>query len=93
MKEKHDILTGLFNRRAYEYEIQHLESLGYGAIIFFDVDDFKKINDQFGHQYGDQCLSTIAGLILKSFQASDFVTGSAATNLVYYLIKQMKLIF
>lgn len=42
LKEKHDILTGLFNRRAYEYEIQHLESLGYGAIIFFDVDDFKK---------------------------------------------------
>ena len=53
LKEKHDILTGLFNRRAYEYKIQHLESLGYGAIIFFDVDDFKKINDQFGHQYGD----------------------------------------
>ena len=72
LKEKHDILTGLFNRRAYEYEIQHLESLGYGAIIFFDVDDFKKINDQFGHQYGDQCLSTIAGLIRKSFSGIGF---------------------
>ena len=72
LKEKHDILTGLFNRRAYEYEIQHLESLGYGAIIFFDVDDFKKINDQFGHQYGDQCLSTIASLILKSFSGIGF---------------------
>lgn len=72
LKEKHDILTGLFNRRAYEYKIQHLESLGYGVIIFFDVDDFKKINDQFGHQYGDQCLSTIAGLILKSFSAIGF---------------------
>lgn len=42
LKEKHDILTGLFNRRAYEYKIQHLESLGYGVIIFFDVDDFKR---------------------------------------------------
>lgn len=72
LKEKHDILTGLFNRRAYEYEIQRLESLGYGAIIFFDVDNFKKINDQFGHQYGDQCLSTIAGLILESFSGIGF---------------------
>lgn len=32
LKEKHDILTGLFNRRAYEYEIQHLESLGLSLI-------------------------------------------------------------
>ncbi len=72
LKEKHDILTGLFNRRAYEYEIQRLETLGHATVILFDVDDFKKINDQFGHPYGDQCLSTIAGLMLESFSNIGF---------------------
>ena len=67
LKEKHDILTGLFNRRAYEYKIQHLESLGYGAIIFFDVDDFKQINDRYGHIQGDRCLAGIAECIKKSY--------------------------
>ena len=66
-----DALTGLLNQNSYLKQTGGVRCKG-GVLVVFDVDDFKKINDQFGHQYGDQCLSTIAGLILKSFSGIGF---------------------
>ena len=66
-----DALTGLLNQNSYLNQTQKIK-YNSGVLVVFDVDDFKKINDQFGHQYGDQCLSTIAGLILKSFSGIGF---------------------
>lgn len=67
LSEKYDVLTNLFNRRAYEHELQRLEELENGAIIILDVDDFKEINDTYGHQCGDQCLSGIGEIIKDTF--------------------------
>ena len=57
----HDALTGILNRRAFDEELRHLLELGNPfCLIILDVDRFKKINDEFGHLFGDQVLKAIA---------------------------------
>lgn len=60
-----DSLTGLNNRRVYEREIEvqlssHKRSHRTFALILADIDWFKKINDQFGHDAGDQVLKDVS---------------------------------
>ena len=72
MKEiyNRDQLTGLFNRLAYtemilpKYEGFCRDNI-VCAMIFFDVDRFKQINDTYGHEFGDQVLKTIADTLMK----------------------------
>ena len=60
-----DQITGLLNRRAYENYIESLNKKS--LILFFDVDEFKSINDRYGHIYGDLCLKEIAQVIRKNY--------------------------
>ncbi|MCV6610904.1 MAG: EAL domain-containing protein [Amphritea sp.] len=66
----HDALTGLLNR--YEFNVQLERELitlkaksGYGAFIVLDIDDFKGINDAWGHSIGDLMLQMIASQLKK----------------------------
>ncbi len=71
-----DALTGLNNRRSLEQELQiaiskkKRYSIDYGLIIF-DVDNFKDINDNHGHDQGDHLLREIAYQIRESVRLSD----------------------
>ena len=61
-----DALTGLYNRRRFEDELARFlkESDRHqrqGALLFFDLDEFKYINDTFGHRAGDSVLIRVAG--------------------------------
>lgn len=51
-------LTGLLNRRSFDHRISWTKEIT--GILLFDVNDFKAVNDNHGHQFGDQCLITIA---------------------------------
>lgn len=62
-----DALTMLLNRRCYEKELEHLSYRT--AIIMFDVDGFKEINDNYGHQYGDVILRKIADTIKEAYSS------------------------
>jgi len=71
-----DVLTGLYNRRAF-FDIApallkscHAKELP-TSIVMFDVDYFKKINDEFGHAGGDAALQHVAKLIVNKFRKSD----------------------
>ena len=73
-----DHLTGLLNRRRttqlLDDEVRR--ALRYDstfAIILMDVDDFKAINDRFGHQAGDTVLKKIADVIQKGVRATDII--------------------
>lgn len=57
MVQQLDGLTGLINRHAYEICLSQQEDAC--AIIYFDVDKFKDINDTYSHTFGDGCLRTI----------------------------------
>ncbi|MCF6255131.1 MAG: sensor domain-containing diguanylate cyclase [Gammaproteobacteria bacterium] len=71
-----DSLTGVNNRRFFDQRLQ--EEVGRAqrsneplTCLFMDVDHFKKVNDQHGHQTGDQVLRVVAGLIREQLRASD----------------------
>jgi len=66
----HDPLTGLYNRRQFEYELQKLESENQVAIgiVICDVDGLKLVNDIMGHNEGDKLLIRCAGIITKAFE-------------------------
>ncbi|MBA1336842.1 MAG: hypothetical protein HPY66_3278 [Firmicutes bacterium] len=72
-----DQLTGIHNRLRLEEELK--KNVDYAkrykadlSIIIFDVDDFKQINDSYGHQVGDSVLAAIASIVKNSVRATDF---------------------
>jgi diguanylate cyclase (GGDEF)-like protein len=72
-----DALTGLANRRAFEAELQ---SSAFGkratdasGVMFLDLDGFKKINDEHGHNAGDEVLVETARRLLQSVRGGDTV--------------------
>ena len=69
-----DALTGLNNRREYENNIDHLirNKRGKLMIAMIDVDDFKQINDNYGHLEGDIALQEIKNTCHKCNQANRF---------------------
>lgn len=65
MIQQNDELTGLINRRGYENMIAHLEDKC--VILMFDVDQFKTVNDRFGHKTGDLCLKEIGNALKGTY--------------------------
>jgi len=69
----HDQLTGLKNRYALHQALDELDKVFYFGI--FDFDDFKKINDAQGHDFGDSALCEVANLLKENFSGFAFRYG------------------
>ncbi|MDE1173567.1 MAG: GGDEF domain-containing protein [Parvibaculaceae bacterium] len=85
-----DPLTGLHNRRAFEEFIARATPLYLGerfAVATFDIDHFKRINDQFGHALGDAALQRFALVLLKILRQTDFVSRMGGEEFVVVLPK------
>ena len=65
LRQKTDALTHLLNRSSYESRLAALRE--HAVIYYFDVDEFKSINDTYGHGEGDSMLSEVGGVIYASF--------------------------
>ena len=73
-----DGLTGLYNRRQFEIGLEqeynrtrrHPSDF---SLAIMDIDFFKKVNDTYGHQYGDYVLKTVADLLKQSFRKTDLL--------------------
>lgn len=73
-----DELTLLSNRRGFESLAQHALNVCVrlekpAAMLFFDLNDFKKVNDQYGHAEGDRALTTFSNILMEVFRDSDVI--------------------
>lgn len=86
----HDSLTGLANRRRTR---EHLDSAlarahtagSSVALLFLDLDDFKEVNDRFGHAAGDQLLQHVAGRLRSVARASDLLARQGGDEFLLVL--------
>jgi diguanylate cyclase (GGDEF)-like protein len=62
-----DTLTGLYNRAAFDKAAKLIAGAKEFSLIIIDINDFKSINDTYGHNYGDTVIKTVAEIIRKSF--------------------------
>ncbi|MBT2294314.1 EAL domain-containing protein [Pseudomonas fluorescens] len=72
----HDALTGLANRREFEYRLEQAlhnltRQVGRHALMFLDLDQFKLVNDTCGHAAGDELLRHICALLQSGLREND----------------------
>jgi len=85
-----DALTGLPNRRAFEdraeQELARWKRFGEPlALVVWDVDNFKQINDVFGHKAGDRALALIARILHEGMRETDFIARYGGEEFVVLL--------
>lgn len=87
-KANRDALTGLYNRAHFEAastELLTSANLSSSAILFVDIDDFKKVNDTLGHVIGDDVIRCIAKRILGTFRHTDIVARYGGDEFVVFV--------
>jgi diguanylate cyclase (GGDEF)-like protein/PAS domain S-box-containing protein len=85
-----DALTGLLNRRAFFEEVRlRLGRQGDrprpGALVYVDLDNFKLVNDRFGHQRGDAALKAVAEILSGTARAGDLVARLGGDEFALWL--------
>ena len=85
-----DELTGVLNRRGLFNAMTHLGHLAQRnenttGVLMIDIDHFKKINDQYGHQKGDEVLAQVAATIKQNIRASDALGRYGGEEFVVFL--------
>lgn len=92
-----DGLTGLYNRRAFDTNIKNSlnefnKNKGLLALVIFDVDNFKWVNDTLGHVSGDKVLQIVAKSLKKIFRKDDFIArygGDEFAVVIYNLNEEL----
>ena len=83
----HDALTGIYNRRGGEHLISNYVANGVtGAFMLVDIDNFKHINDDYGHAAGDETLKAIAVALQKNFRETDVVMRMGGDEFIVYAV-------
>lgn len=72
-----DLLTGLYNKVSFEREVKGYlasrTSEGLGVLMIIDFDNFKRVNDNYGHLVGDEILKKFGEILKKNFRVTDIV--------------------
>ncbi|KAF5057678.1 GGDEF domain-containing protein [Anaerotignum sp.] len=91
-KSEIDQMTGVYNREVGLFKIKQLiYNQIKGSFIILDIDDFKKINDHFGHMYGDSVIKEISRLIKGYFSGEDIVLRMGGDEFIVYSINLIEM--
>ncbi len=90
-KSQIDSLLGAYNKKASENHIKdHLNKNSTGTLFMIDLDNFKGINDNFGHTYGDDVLEEIYNKIAKHFRTGDILGRVGGDEFIAFVKGTMK---
>ncbi len=81
---EHDYLTQIWNRRNGERHIEDYLHNGDGALIIIDLDNFKMVNDTYGHLTGDRVLREVAD-VLRAHSKKDYVCRMAGDEFLVFV--------
>ncbi len=82
---EHDPLTGIYNRAGGIQLIRTcIDKQESGTFLIIDIDDFKLVNDHYGHQRGDEILKEVARTLQDSFKQSDIVMRMGGDEFIIY---------
>ena len=86
-----DSLTTLMNRRGFQASVSRILDIASGALnrhvlVMLDADDFKLINDTYGHMHGDQVLSRIAEHMRRTFRITDLLGRLGGDEFAAFLV-------
>lgn len=89
--ELRDALTGLPNRLAFISRTKTMRLLyPQGVMALFDADNFERINDVYGHAFGDQCLRQIAEVLRENTTDQDVIGRLSGTEFAAFIPVQSK---
>ncbi len=84
-----DALTGVYNRRFLQAKSPHKLSKWFGEVrvscLYFDLDNFKELNDQYGHAQGDKALDAFAATVEKTARSCDPLVRMGGDEFVLFL--------
>ena len=84
-KASHDELTQLYNRSGYNLLLTSID-LKTTFMLLIDADNFKGINDNYGHEVGDKILQKIANTIKHNFRNDDYVCRIGGDEFVVFMV-------
>lgn len=84
---KVDTMTGLLNKEALKESItlHTIHDQGYFALLMIDIDDFKAVNDRYGHIVGDENIVAVAGVLQNTFRTSDLIGRFGGDEFVVFI--------
>ncbi|AUI83407.1 GGDEF domain-containing protein [Alteromonas sp. DY56-G5] len=86
----HDPLTALLNRRGFEAAMSIKDDAS-GFLLIVDIDDFKKINDTYGHSYGDKVLQEVSTRLSSVVRSGDVLARLGGEEFVIFVCSEDKI--
>ena len=84
-KASHDELTGAYNRSGYDLLLTSVD-MESTYMMLFDVDNFKEINDTYGHETGDKVLVKLVHVLRDNFRSDDYVCRIGGDEFVVFMV-------
>jgi diguanylate cyclase (GGDEF)-like protein len=84
-KASHDELTGAYNRAGYDLLLSSID-LHSTYMLLFDVDNFKSINDTYGHETGDRVLVKLVQVLRGNFRSDDHICRIGGDEFVVFMV-------